>query len=108
MRCSIVLIAVIIVEACAQAGGDEGLGQPVEIDSESGAEIYLLGADERPADNIYGEQPYGDASGRRITIRYYSTHYTPGGITIYDLQDGSRHGAGATGDVQHPVSGVNI
>ena len=35
---------------------------PIEIDSESGAEIYVLGGDERPADNIYGEQPYGDAT----------------------------------------------
>lgn len=69
----------------------QGLGQPVEIDPESGAEIYLLGADERPADNIYGEQPYGDATGRRIAIRYYSLEKRPGGIEIFDLVDGSRH-----------------
>jgi hypothetical protein len=66
-------------------------GKLVETDPDSGAEIYLLGADERPADNIYGEQPYGDATGRRIAIRYYSTAEKQGGIEILDLGDGSRH-----------------
>ena len=51
----------------------------------------MLGVDERPADNIYGEQPYGDASGRRIAIRYYPLHKKPGGINILDLQDGTNH-----------------
>ncbi|MFW6158065.1 MAG: hypothetical protein ACOC8E_01750, partial [Planctomycetota bacterium] len=65
--------------------------EPIEIDEESGAEIYLLGADERPADNIYGEQPYSDPQSRRIAIRYYSGGDLPGGIEIFDLYDGSRH-----------------
>lgn len=77
--------------AIAQPGGNTVLGTPVEVDPDSGAEVYLLGADERPADNIYGEQPYGDATGRRIAIRYYSTDKKRGGIEIFDLQDGSRH-----------------
>ncbi|MBN2295087.1 MAG: hypothetical protein JXM70_21845 [Pirellulales bacterium] len=63
--------------------------EPIEIDSESGAEIYVLGGDARPADNIYGEQPYGDATGRRIAIRYYPLPNKPGGINILDLEDGS-------------------
>jgi hypothetical protein len=62
-----------------------------EVDPESGAVTYLLGGDERPADNIYGEQPYGDASGRRIAVRYFSTGDKTGGISIIDLIDGSRH-----------------
>lgn len=72
-------------------GGTKMLGTPVEVDAESGAEVYVLGQDERPADNIYGEQPYGDPTGRRIAIRYYKTDKQPGGISIFDLQDGSRH-----------------
>lgn len=66
-------------------------GKPVETDAESGAQVYLLGADERAADNIYGEQPYSDATSRRIAIRYYPTDDKPGGISIVDLVDGSRH-----------------
>jgi hypothetical protein len=91
MRCPYIPVVCMILAACAQSGEADGLGQPVEIDSESGAEIYLLGGDERPADNIYGEQPYGDASGRRIAIRYYPLREKPGGINIVDLQDGSNH-----------------
>lgn len=67
------------------------LGELIETDADSGAQIYLLGGDPRPADNIYGEQPYGDATGRRIALRYYNTETQPGGICILDLQDGSRH-----------------
>ena len=78
------------VRSAAQ-GGDAVLGEPLETDADSGAEVYLLGSDERPADNIYGEQPYGDATGRRIAIRYYKTAEEPGGITILDLVDGSLH-----------------
>lgn len=66
-------------------------GAPRDVDEESGAEVYVLGADPRPADNIYGEQPYGDASGERIAIRYYSTDAQPGGINILDLEDGANH-----------------
>ncbi|MCC6698352.1 MAG: hypothetical protein IT365_22195 [Candidatus Hydrogenedentes bacterium] len=73
----------------AQPTGFPGL--PLEVDAESGAEVYLLGADDRPADNIYGEQPYGDATGRRIAIRYYPSESMPGGINILDLQDGSNY-----------------
>ena len=74
MRCLFVSMTVLSFAACAYAEDSKGLGQPVEIDSESGAEVYLFGGDERPADNIYGEQPYGDATGRRIAIRYYPLH----------------------------------
>jgi len=51
---------------------------PIDNEAESGAEIYRLGADERYADNIYGEQPYGDATGRWIAIRYYAAGERPG------------------------------
>lgn len=81
-----------LVAAATTAHSEDGSrpGQPLEVDAESGAEIYLLGSDERPADNIYGEQPYGDATGRRIAIRYYSLPHKPGGISILDLCDGTR------------------
>ncbi len=75
----------------AHQGDTAMLGEPVETDPESGAQIYLLGGDERPADNIYGEQPYSDPSGRRIAIRYYNTPEQKGGISIVDLLDGSRY-----------------
>jgi hypothetical protein len=91
MRCLCVPIGVVIVAVCASTVGAGDLGKPIEIDPESGAAIYLLGADERPADNIYGEQPYSDATGRRIAIRYYSLPPKPGAISILDLEDGSRH-----------------
>ncbi len=78
-------------DAGTDPGGTAMLGEPIEIDPDSGAHIYLLGADERPADNIYGEQPYSDATSRRIAVRYYPTDERPGGISIIDLYDGSRH-----------------
>jgi hypothetical protein len=74
-----------------RAAFSAGLGSPVEVDPHSGAEIYLLGPDERPADDIYGEQPYGDATGRRIAIRYHPLPEKPGGLNIFDLEDGSNH-----------------
>jgi Tol biopolymer transport system component len=91
MNCLDFLILVATVFADGQPKADRGLGPSLETDAESGAEVYLLGGDERPADNIYGEQPYGDATGRRIAIRYYPLPSKPGGIEILDLQDGSRH-----------------
>lgn len=72
-------------------GGQTMTWELIETDAESGAAVYLLGPDARPADNIYGEQPYGDATGRRIAVRYYKTQDSPGGISILDLVDGSRH-----------------
>ncbi len=67
------------------------LGEPIETDTDSGAAVYLLGGDDRPADNIYGEQPYGDATGQRLAIRYYPAGQRPGGLSLLDLRDGSRH-----------------
>jgi len=74
----------------AASGGGPMLGKPIETDSDSGAQVHLLGADERPADNIYGEQPYSDATGRWIAIRYYGKGDKPGGISVVDLADDSR------------------
>jgi hypothetical protein len=91
MRYRITPIAAAIVTVCVSIALADGLAEPIEIDPESGAEIHTLGADERPADNIYGEQPYGDATGRRIAIRYYPLTDKPGGINIFDLEDGSNH-----------------
>ncbi len=89
------LIALLLLTATGMVGAQDGgapmLGEPVEVDEESGAKVYLLGADERPADNIYGEQPYSDPASRRIAIRYYSQGDLRGGIEIFDLYDGSRH-----------------
>lgn len=87
----LVLALATILTAHAMTANAGGLGEPIEIDADSCAEIYVLGADERPADNIYGEQPYGDATGRRIAIRYYPLPDKPGGISIFDLRDGSNH-----------------
>ena len=89
MRCQLIPVAVVTFAIYVQPTGANGLGDPIEIDGESGAEVYVLGGDERSADNIYGEQPYGDATGRRIAIRYYPLPDKPGGINIMDLQDGS-------------------
>ena len=89
MRWLFVLTVVIAVAVCNVTGRNVAVGEPVEVDEQSGAEIFLLGPDERPADNIYGEQPYSDATGRRIAIRYYPLPNKPGGINILDLQDGS-------------------
>lgn len=92
MRCLCVGSLLILLVICCSVAMAGGLGRPVEVDVESGAAIYLLGADDRPADNIYGEQPYGDATGRRIAIRYYPlSDEQPGGINIFDLENGSNH-----------------
>jgi hypothetical protein len=92
MRAICCLMAMLAAGAVgAQDGGAVMLEEPVEVDKETGAEIYLLGADERPADNIYGEQPYSDPDSRRIAIRYYSHEGMTGGISIVDLYDGSSH-----------------
>jgi hypothetical protein len=63
----------------------------VETDSESGAEIFQLVDDPRPADNIYGEQPYSSADGSRVTIRFYPEGDQDGGLSLLDLNDQSLH-----------------
>ena len=63
----------------------------VETDPNSGAEIYQLVDDPRPADNIYGEQPYSSADGTRVAIRFYPKNGQPGGLSFLDLEDGSHH-----------------
>jgi hypothetical protein len=65
------------------------MNRPIETDPDSRAQVHLLSADDRPCDNIYGEQPYGDASGRWIAVRHYPTDGRPGGISILDLADGT-------------------
>jgi Tol biopolymer transport system component len=82
---------VAIVALGVQSAHAGTLGKPLEIDPDSGAAVYVLGADQRPSDDIYGEQPYGDATGRRIAIRYYPLPEKPGGLNILDLTDGSNH-----------------
>ena len=63
----------------------------VETDPESCADIFQLVDDRRPADNIYGEQPYSSARGNRIAIRFYTEGDANGGLSILDLEDGSLH-----------------
>jgi len=77
--------------AVADPGGNPMQRESVETDPDSGAQIYLLSEEGRPADNIYGEQPYSDPSSRRIAVRYYGAEDRPGGISIVDLYDGSSH-----------------
>jgi len=91
MRCLFVLTALMMQLAYYAQAADKPAISEVERDDESGAEVFLLGADQRPADDIYGEQPYGDATGRRIAIRYYPLGKKPGGLNLLDLQDGSNH-----------------
>ncbi len=61
----------------------------IDVDAESGVDIYRLIDDPRPADNIYGEQPYGSADGSRIAIRFYREGEADGGLSLLDLTDGS-------------------
>ena len=63
----------------------------LETDPETGAEIYQLVDDPRPADNIYGEQPYSSADGTRVAIRFYREGNADGGLSLLDLTDGSLH-----------------
>ena len=65
--------------------------QRLETDSETQADIYQLTDDQRPSDNVYGEQPYSSPSGRRIAIRHYADGDRDGGLSILDLEDGSLH-----------------
>ncbi|MCF6284507.1 MAG: hypothetical protein L3K26_04895, partial [Candidatus Hydrogenedentes bacterium] len=102
MRYLLISMAAITLVTYAQPARADGLGAPIEIDSESGAEVYLLGADERPADHIYGEQPYSDATGRRIALRYHPLPGKSGGINSLDLEDGSNH-EGLSGDQPFPA-----
>ena len=63
----------------------------IDTDPDSGAEIHRLVDDPRPADNIYGEQPYSSADGTRVAIRYYAGGGTDGSLSLLDLTDGSLH-----------------
>lgn len=94
--CSMVLAVTVT------SGGQNVFGEPIETDSESGARVYLLGADKRIADNIYCEAPYGDPTGRWIAIRYFPGDNQPGGISILDLTDGSRRDV-FTGNPRFPA-----
>ncbi len=67
------------------------LMKPVETDTESGAEIFQLVEDERPTDDIYGEQPYCSPDGARIAVMHYSVGALAGGLSVLDLRDGSLH-----------------
>lgn len=61
----------------------------VETDAESGARIFQLTDDERPTDDIYGEQPYSSPSGDRIAVQHTRIAGRDGGISIVDLHDGA-------------------
>jgi hypothetical protein len=63
----------------------------IHTDPETGAEIFRLTDDPRPADNIYGEQPYASADGSRIVVRYYPSEGAgDGSLVLLDLSDGSQ------------------
>ncbi len=95
-------VCVLFLVSSAPVSGGESSLVPVEAAPESGARVFLLGADERTADNIYGEQPYSDNTGRWIAVRYYSEADRPGGISIVDLTDGSRRNV-LVGDPRFPA-----
>ncbi|MDP6776869.1 MAG: hypothetical protein QGI83_08895 [Candidatus Latescibacteria bacterium] len=63
----------------------------VETDGKSGAKVYRLVDDPRPADNIYGEQPYSSEQGNRVAIRLYAEGEADGGLSLLDLEDASLH-----------------
>jgi hypothetical protein len=64
--------------------------QSIHTDEQSGAEILRVTDDPRPADNIYGEQPYASADGSRIAVRYYDLEGVgQGSLAIANLEDGS-------------------
>jgi len=67
------------------------LMKPVETDPDSGAEIFQLTDDERPTDDIYGEQPYSPPQGNRIAVQHAASGALSGGTSILDLTDGSLH-----------------
>lgn len=86
----------------AARGGDAGLGEPIETDTESGARIHRLGADERDANNIYGEQAPGDSTGRWIVVNYLNQKGDKGPcLSVIDLTDGSRRDIGPGGAAWH-------
>lgn len=60
----------------------------VATDAETGVELYRLVDDPRPADNIYGEQPYASVDGRSIAVRYYPDDDRDGSLAILDLETG--------------------
>lgn len=75
----------------AAAGRKDWLMKPVETDPDSGAQIFQLTDDERPTDDIYGEQPYSSREGNRIAVEHAASGKREGGISILDLTDGSLH-----------------
>jgi hypothetical protein len=75
----------------AAAERKDWLVKPVETDPDSGAQIFQLTNDERPTDNIYGEQPYSPRQGNRIAVQHAASGQRDGGISIVDLTDGSVH-----------------
>jgi hypothetical protein len=77
--------------ATTAAQRKDWLAKPVETDPDSGAEVFQLVDDERPTDDIYGEQPYNSREGSRIVVMHYSTGKLAGGLSILDLNDGSLH-----------------
>ena len=60
----------------------------IETDTGTKAEVYQLADDVRPADNIYGEQPYSSADGTRIAVRHYPGDGREGSLSILDLGSG--------------------
>ncbi len=63
----------------------------IETDPHSGAEVYQLLDDPRPADNIYGEQPYASPDGRRVAVRFYPAEGRDGALGVLDLDSGEVH-----------------
>lgn len=84
------LLMLAVAVSYADPGGAPMFVKAVETDPDSGAQVFLIGGDERPADDIYGEQPYADATSHKIAIRYYRKDDKPGGLSIVDLYDGTR------------------
>jgi hypothetical protein len=60
----------------------------VATDPESRVDIYQLTDDSRPADNIYGEQPYSDPASQHIAVRFYADGVRDGELAILDLESG--------------------
>ncbi|MBS3762163.1 MAG: hypothetical protein KGZ25_02550 [Planctomycetes bacterium] len=63
----------------------------VEKDAENGTDIFQLLEDPRPADDLYGEQPYSSPDGNRVLVRHFDTDKAKGGLTVLELTDGESH-----------------
>lgn len=62
-----------------------------EENRQSAIRIFQLTDGPRPADNIYGEQPYSSPGSDRIAVRFYPADGQDGELAVLDLESGESH-----------------